>query len=190
MIKIDDIFIETEVFEAEFACDLGECKGACCTFPGDYGAPVTNEEAEVIKTIAEDVYFYLPDRSVEILKKIGPVEGKPNDYSTVCINRKDCVFVYYENDVAKCGIEKAFFDGKIDFRKPVSCHLYPIRERAYASPTLVYSKIDECRSGRKKGAAEKIKLIDFLEKAFERAYGKEWVEKLKIELERIERRKK
>src|SRR6185295_20146591 len=127
MFKIENILIDEEVLEAKFSCDLKECKGACCTFPGENGAPLQENEINDIKRIFPVAKKYLSKRSLDLISNEGFFVEKNGEYSTNCIEKKDCVFVYYEGDVAKCSIEKAYFNDNTNFRKPISCHLFPIR---------------------------------------------------------------
>ena len=178
MIKIDGINIDNDIFKAKFACDIDKCKGACCTFLGDFGAPVLEDEVFLISDSLSEVRKYLSERSLETIKADGFVEGAPGSYTTVCIDKKDCVFVVYDGDVAKCAIEKAFFDGKIKFRKPVSCHLFPLRVGGFDELRMYYEKIPECKSGVIKGKSNDISLLDNLKEAIERQFGKEFFNKL------------
>lgn len=184
MLLIDDILIDQDVVTSSFSCDLEKCKGACCTFPGDSGAPLLEHEIDQIKKAAPFAKEYLSKRSLEILDKNGFHEIVDDELATVCIDKKDCVFVFYEGDVAKCALEKAYFDGKTDFRKPISCHLFPIRVGKFGGDKLYYEKFDECKPGRKKGKSEKVKLLDSVKDALIRAYGEDWFLKLKKEVEK------
>lgn len=182
MIVIDNVLIDNDIAKAEFACDLKECKGACCTFPGDSGAPLKKAEIPEIEKSLNAAKEYLSDRSLKVLEEKGFVEGPDDDITTVCIDKKDCVFVFYENDIAKCAIEKAFFDGKTDFRKPISCHLFPIRVGEFGGDRLYYEKFSECKPGRERGRKTKAPLIENVKEGLIRAYGTEWYEKLENEI--------
>ena len=177
MILIDNIFVDEDITNVKFSCDLNRCKGACCTFPGELGAPVLDSEIKQIEAATEAASVYLSKKSLEIIKSRGVIEGTPGDYSTVCINKKDCVFVYYEGAIAKCSLERAYFDGKSDFRKPISCHLFPIRIRDKGGPVLYYQRIQECSPAIDKGEKDKIVMYKFLEEALVRKYGEEWYRK-------------
>lgn len=179
MIKIDGIGIDEEVIKAEFLCDLEKCKGACCTFYGDYGAPLLESEILKIRDNLTVILENLPGRSKKIIEKEDFFEGAPGNYTTNCIDKRDCVFVYYEGDIAKCGIEKAYFDGKIDLRKPLSCHLFPVRVGNDEGLYIYYEKIEECWPAILKGNAGKVRLVEMLEDALVRAFGREWYDELK-----------
>jgi hypothetical protein len=177
MIKVDDVLIEHEVLDAHFSCDLAKCKGACCTYEGEYGAPVLEPEIVEIEKNLEAAKKYLDERSIKIIEQEGYLEYKPDGVYTKCIDNKDCVFVYYDNGVAKCAIEKAYHNGESSFRKPVSCHLYPLRVGNFGGDYVYYDKIKECKPGRIKGKQENIHLVDTVKEALIRRFGKEWTEK-------------
>jgi len=177
MYNLDDILIDEDVLSAYFSCDLIKCKGACCTFPGEYGAPLKDEEIEDMRNSLEAARDYLSERSKKILDKYGFYEGKKGKLTTVCIDKKDCVFVYYENNIALCALEKAFFEGKSRFRKPISCHLFPIRVGNYGGKYLYYEKIEECDPAIDKGCKEKRRLVESLEESLKRSFGDDWTDK-------------
>jgi hypothetical protein len=174
MINIDNILLEEEVLDSYFTCDLEKCKGACCTFPGRYGAPLLDEEIDKIYDNFNEIKNFLNDKSIDYINRNGYYEGGRGDYSTMCIDREECVFVYYENSIARCAIEKAYNEGLSSFQKPLSCHLFPIRVADTGRKYLYYKKIAECVPGKKKGLQEKTKLSKSLQDALSRAYGEEW----------------
>ena len=178
MILIDNILVSEEILTTKFSCNLPECKGACCTFPGEFGAPILNGEIPVIEKYLDTIFEYLPEHSIEVIKEKGFVEGKKDDMSTVCIDGKDCVFVHYEGDIAKCAIEKAYFDGKIMFRKPLSCHLFPVRVSFFGGEFLYYAEFPECKSALEHGKKENKYVFETVKEALIRAYGKNWYNNL------------
>lgn len=178
MYQIDNILIDKEIIKSKFSCDLKKCKGACCTYPGEYGAPVLNDEVELIKKSIPAAKKYLSQRSIDVLNTIGAIDGDYNEFTTVVIDKKDCVFVYYENEVAKCSIEKAFFTGESDFRKPLSCHLFPIRVGDFGGKYLYYEKIKECNPALEKGKEKNLMLVTELESSLKRAFGDKFYEQL------------
>jgi hypothetical protein len=178
MILIDNILLEEEITGTSFSCDLEKCKGACCTFPGKYGAPLNDEEIDMIYNNLDIAKKYLSKKSADYIEENGFYEGSKNNYSTMCIDKKDCVFVYYENSVAKCAIEKAYFNGESSFRKPISCHLFPIRVNNTGRKYLYFQNIPECKPAIKKGKSEKVNLVNFSKDALIRAYGEEWFKKI------------
>lgn len=178
MILIDNVLINEEIFSTKFRCDLKNCKGACCTFPGESGAPVFFDEIEEIERLYPIFSKYMPEKSKEYVAENGFWEKDGKAFSLKCINKRDCVFVYYDGDIAKCSIEKAFHNGEIEFRKPISCHLFPIRVANYGGDYLHYEQFDECEPGRVRGKAESYQLIENVKSAIIRKYGEEFYNKL------------
>ncbi len=179
VIPVKDVLIRNEIAEIRFACDLAKCKGACCTIESEFGAPLLEEEVDKIENILDVVKNYLPDKHKKAIEEFGFYELKHDELMTTSVNNKACVFVYYENSIAKCGIEKAFLDGKVKFRKPISCHLFPIRVSKFGGDVLRFEKFSECSHAIENGAKNNIKLIDFCKDALERLYGKKWYSLLK-----------
>lgn len=178
MILLDHLLLNEQVLSTHFSCDLKGCKGACCTLKGGAGAPLLEEEVEQIRRVVEPVMKYLPVTSQELLREQDPVEGPRGDRSVVCIDDADCAFVYYDGDVAKCAIEKAYFAGEVEFRKPLSCHLFPIRVANFGGPYLHYEVIDECEPGRALGEQLGRPLVESLRDALVRAYGPEMYDRI------------
>ena len=174
VIPVEDVLIRTEIAEKKFACDLEKCKGACCTLESEYGAPLLEEEVDVIDKILDIVKEYIPERHREEIESNGFYEVKDGEILTNSVNNKACVFVYYENDIAKCGIERAFFEGRITFRKPISCHLFPIRISKFGGDVLRYEKFSQCSPALEKGEKQNFKLVDFCEDSLKRLYGDKW----------------
>jgi len=178
MILIENILLEEEITETSFSCDLNKCKGACCTFPGKIGAPLQEEEINMLYDNLDNAKKFLSKKSIDYIGKHGFYEGSKYSYSTVCIDKKDCVFVYYDKNVAKCAIEKAYFEGLSSFRKPISCHLFPIRVSSSGRKYLYFQNIPECKPALKKGKSEKVQLVNFSKDALVRAYGEEWYNRI------------
>jgi len=178
-IPIEDVLIRTEIAEISFACDLKKCKGACCTVESEYGAPLLEEEIEQIESILDIVKEYLPKKHRLEIEDNGFYESKNDELLTTSVDNKACVFVFFDKGIAKCSIEKAFFDGKTKFRKPISCHLFPIRVSKFGGEVLRFEKFKECSPALENGAKNNIKLIDFCKDSLERLYGKKWYSKLK-----------
>ena len=127
MIAIDNVLVSDQVAEAQFVCDLVKCKGGCCE-DGDAGAPLEKEELDIINNIFEIVKPYLTPEGIKCIEKYGRYQyDREFGWVTPTIEGKMCVYGFRdERGIIKCGIEQAYRDGKIDFKKPVSCHLYPI----------------------------------------------------------------
>ncbi len=178
-IEVDNVLINTEITETKFTCNLGKCKGACCTMESKYGAPITEQEIAIIETYLPIIKEYLPKEKIKEIDKNGFWIKVHDEFMTRSINDKDCVFVYYEGNIAKCGIEKAFYDERMNFRKPVSCHLFPIRISNFGGPVLRFEKYSECKPALTYGNKTKITIFDFCREALERTFGKEWFSKTK-----------
>lgn len=179
MLEIGRTIVSLDVLEKKFLCDLLKCKGACCV-EGDSGAPVTPEEAKAIQDAYPEVAPYISeDHQNEVSKQGFAVIDLDGDLVTPLVNNRQCAYTFEEKGILKCGIEKAFLDGKINFRKPVSCHLFPIRITEYKRFDAVnYQQIDICKPGRECGKSEKLPLYVFLKEPLIRKYGEEWYEQL------------
>jgi hypothetical protein len=178
IININEVLVRKEILEIPFTCDLKACKGACCTMESELGAPVKPEEIDVIKEILPIVKEYISQVQAEAIEEDGFYEIKENELLLKSINNRDCVFAYYDNGIAKCSIEKAYFDGKIKFRKPISCHLFPIRVSDFGGDVLRYEKFVECAPALEKGKEENKTIAEFCEDSLIRLYGEEWYNKL------------
>ncbi|MBS1542280.1 MAG: DUF3109 family protein, partial [Bacteroidetes bacterium] len=128
MMQIGDILVSDDIRDVEFVCNLEKCKGACCV-EGDLGAPLEENELPVMHEIQKAIAPYLTEDGKKAIREQGPyILDEDGDYSTPTIGGKECAYAHYdERGVLKCGIEQAYLDGKVSFRKPISCHLYPIR---------------------------------------------------------------
>lgn len=179
MLEIGRTIVSLDILEKHFLCDVLKCKGACCV-EGDSGAPVTTEEAKAIQEAYPEVKTYISEIHREEIRKQGyAVIDLDGDLVTPLVNNGRCVYTYEERGILKCAIEKAFADGKTSFRKPVSCHLFPIRITEYKRFDAVnYQKIDICKPGRACGKSEKLPLYVFLKEPLIRKYGEEWYEQL------------
>ncbi len=176
MVEIGRTIISRDIFEQHFLCDLLKCKGACCV-EGDSGAPLTKEEAEIIKREYPNFQKYLSGKHWHEIEKQGfTVIDKDGDLVTPLINDRQCVYSFTdETGIVKCAIEKAFIDGQTSFRKPVSCHLFPIRITSYQRFDAVnYQELAICIPGREYGKSAKLPLYKFLKEPLIRKYGEEW----------------
>ena len=176
--NIDDILVDQDISKTHFTCNLEVCKGACCTMQSEYGAPLLKKEVSIIEKILPIVKTYLPERSVQEIETNGFWEEKDEEIMTTSINNRDCVFVYYDKDVAKCAIEKAFYDKKVDFIKPVSCHLFPIRINNFGGDVLKYEEYKDCESALEKGKETKISILEFCKTAIIRNYNQSFFNKI------------
>jgi hypothetical protein len=179
MFTIGQAIIDESVRDARFACDLTTCKGACCCLPGARGAPLEDDEVLEIQKAYPAIRSMLPPASIATVETEGMVEGGPGDYATRCVGYGDCAYVYRDNGVAKCAFERAFIEGRTDWRKPISCHLFPIRIRPLEQDVIRYEQIPECQAGRTRGENENIPLVQFVREAILMKYGSDWYERLR-----------
>jgi hypothetical protein len=168
------VLVRQEIAETHFKCDLLKCKGACCTFESRYGAPLTIEEIKAIEGIVDYVKYYLSPGYVKEIEKNGFYEKKQNEFMTRSIDNRECVFVCYEDDIAKCAIEKAYLDKKTNFKKPISCHLFPIRKSDFDGDILKYEKLDECEPALDNGKINNTTIAEFCKEPLKKLYGNEW----------------
>jgi hypothetical protein len=178
MFVIGEAVIDDTVGHVSFCCDLHACKGACCCISGGRGAPLDDGEVREIEKAYPIVKQYLSEKSTQTIETSGLVDGGPGDYATACVDEKECVFVFFDDGIAKCSFERAWQEGKISWRKPISCHLFPIRFHTMEGEYLRYVQIEECAGGRERGAVEKVKLVEFLREPLIRRYGEDWYKQL------------
>jgi hypothetical protein len=174
IIKVGDVLVRPEIAETQFHCDLEKCKGACCTLESEFGAPLTEEEVKILADILPIVKKYLPEEHVQEIEEFGFHIIKSGEPMTQTVGRKACVFVYFEREIAKCAIEKAYFNGEIDFRKPISCHLFPIRVSRFGDDVLRYEKFSECHPALENGREKQITIAEFCKESLKRMYGHNW----------------
>ncbi len=181
MIEIDERVVSLDLLEKHFICDLNKCKGMCCVH-GDSGAPLEPEEAEKLDKLFPLIKKYLRQEGVQAIKIQGRhVIDDDGDLVTPLVHRKECAYVIFEQGIAKCGIEKAYVDGTIDFQKPVSCHLYPVRTKRYRDFEGVnYDRWEICKPATIRGQKENIPVYKFVKKALIRKYGADFYKKLEI----------
>ncbi|MCZ2480873.1 DUF3109 family protein [Aquirufa nivalisilvae] len=185
MILIDDTVISEDVADEFFVCDLSKCKGACCV-EGDLGAPLEEDELAIIESIQEQIAPYLSEEGKAVIDKVGTwVKDEDGDFSTPVIEGRECVYAIYDDKkYLKCGIEQAFFDGKIDFRKPISCHLYPIRIAKLAEyQALNYDRWSICSDACSHGKQLGVPIYKFLKEPLIRKFGEKWYSELEKEIE-------
>lgn len=185
MIIIDKIILSEEVRDVRFCCDLGKCHGACC-IEGDAGAPLEEEEISEIEDYIDSIKPYMQEAGITVIEKFGVFDyDMHGEYVTPLIADKDCAFVYYENEIAKCAIEKAYDEKKINFRKPLSCHLYPIRIKKYGKTEAVnYHAWHICKPACAHGKTLNLPLYKFLKEPLIRKFGNDWYQSLVREFEK------
>lgn len=184
MILIDDTVISEDISDEFFVCDLAKCKGACCV-EGDLGAPLEEEELLILDRIQEDIKPFLSEKGLmEIAKSGAWVKDEDGDFSTPIIQGRECAYaIYDEKGYLKCGIEQAYFAGKTDFRKPISCHLYPIRIAKLAEYQSVnYERWSICSDACSHGKELGVPVYQFLKDPLIRKFGTKWYAELEKEI--------
>lgn len=176
--NIDGVLVSKEIVKTKFTCDLKKCKGACCTMKSEFGAPLKSEEIDIIEKYLPEISEYLPQKSIDEIRLNGFWEKKYDELMTRSHGEEDCVFVYYEGDIAKCAIEKAYNENKIDFIKPISCHLFPIRISEFGGDVIRFEHYEDCNPAIEKGNETGLSVLEFCEKPLKRAYNNEFYNKL------------
>ena len=183
MILIDDIIVSDEILEKKFICNLKACKGACCV-EGDGGAPLEEEEADLLLEHIEKIAPYISPDGKKAINTQGVAvpdnDGQYTDLATPLIDDGACAYIGYDNDeIAYCSIERAYNDGVIPFNKPISCHLYPIRmKRMDGTIALNYDTWDICTAACTLGEQQQMPVHEFLKVPIIRRFGSEFYEVL------------
>lgn len=181
LVSVKDKIVSLDLFKNNFVCNLNACKGACCV-EGDAGAPLTYDEIDILEDILEDVKPYMRKEGIEAVEKNGVFYLDTFDEPvTTLVNNKECAFAYFdEHGIAKCAIEKAYNEGKVDFKKPISCHLYPIREKKISTDTVAlnYDQWEICDPACKLGEELQVPVYKFLKEAITRAYGADFYQEM------------
>lgn len=180
MMKVGEILVSDDVREKEFVCNLDKCKGACC-IEGDFGAPLDEDELPILEEIYPKVKPYLSKEAIKVIEKEGThTTDEDGDLVTPVIDGRECVYAIYDKKgILKCGIEQAYLDGKIKWKKPISCHLYPIRiTKKKDFEALNYHKWHICSPACALGKELQVPVYKFLKDPLIRKYGEAWYEDL------------
>ena len=191
ILQVGDVLLSSEILTEEFCCVLSACKGQCCV-EGDAGAPVTLDEIAEIEECVDEVWQDLSASAQSVIDRQGVAyTDQEGDLVTSIVRGKDCVFTYYGDiedwnthqpirDCCLCALEKAYRDGRTRFCKPISCALYPIREKRLGEGLvgLNYNRWKVCQQAVEKGQQEHLPLYQFLESPLRRRFGDEWYEEL------------
>ncbi len=183
MLIIQDKLVSGEVIKEQFICNLSKCKGACC-WEGDFGAPIEEEEIEILKAIYPKVKPYLSEESINTIDEKGVVTYYKDveEIGTSLLDNGACSFMIFDSlGRAQCSIERAYLEGEINFKKPISCHLYPIRVEKNEEvdfEALNYDRWDICVAACTLGAEQQMPVYRFLKEPLIRKYGVEFYEEL------------
>lgn len=182
MFQLGKTIVSEEILEREFVCNLSACKGTCC-IDGDAGAPLSEEETKIMEEIYPKVKPYLRPEGIAAIESQGTwVTGEDGDFETTLIEGKDCAYVIFDGTTALCGIEQAYNEGVVDWKKPVSCHLYPIRVKDFTEFTAVnYDQWHICDDACTLGKELQVPVYQFVKEALIRKFGEDWY----LELEKV-----
>jgi hypothetical protein len=176
MIQIGSTLVSDDLLTEAFVCDLNACKGACCV-EGEYGAPLTQDEADELAHLQDQIAPYLSDKGKATIADQGAwVTGEDGDLETPLMPTGHCAYVIEDADKKlKCGLETVHQEGVLSFKKPLSCHLYPVRIQQYSSFEAVnYHRWDICGAACALGSSLKVKVYVFVKEALVRKFGEEW----------------
>ncbi len=181
MFQIGKTVVSQELIEEDFVCNLSACKGACCV-EGEAGAPLLPEEAQILANIYPKVKPFLRKEAIAAISQQGThVVGQDGELETPLLNGADCVYVIYDGKIALCGIEQAYNQGLIDWKKPISCHLYPVRVNQYQSFEAVnYHQWYICSPACELGKELKVPVYKFVKEALIRKFGEAWYQELEL----------
>jgi hypothetical protein len=191
LLEVQDKVVSIDLFEKKFVCDLTACKGACC-IEGDAGAPLTFEEVSIMEDDLEKIKPFMRPEGIAAVEETGVFYMDwDNEPVSTLVNEKECAFVTFdEKGTALCAIEQAHKAGKTEFKKPISCHLYPIRVKKYNDFTaLNYNEWNICKSACACGDKLDVKVYKFLKEPIVRAFGEEFFTELETVDKEIEKQK-
>jgi hypothetical protein len=180
MIEVGNVLVHEDVVKENFVCNLKKCKGACC-LEGDSGAPLNHDELAILDEIYPKVRPFMTAKGIQTIEQNGTyVTDFEGDYTTPCVDtNKECAYVVWENGITKCAIEKAYEYGAINWKKPISCHLYPIRITKYPEfDVLNYDRWSICSPACSFGTELKVRVHEFLKAPLIRKYGQDWYKEL------------
>lgn len=186
ILQVGDVLLSSDILTEEFCCDLSVCRGVCCV-EGDAGAPVTIDEVAALESSLDAVWAGLSASAQAVVDRQGVVyTDRDGDLVTSIVGGKDCVFTCYDDlstadgqvvgGCCLCALERACRQGQTSFAKPISCALYPIREKTFSDGTvgLNYHRWHICQCGREKGRRLHLPLYVFLKEPLTRRFGQEW----------------
>ena len=180
IVQVGDVLLSSDIITEKFCCDLDECKGACCV-EGDAGAPVTLDEIGGIEASLDNVWPQMSAAAQAVVDRQGVAYNDPEgDLVTSIVDGRDCVFTCHEGGLCLCLLEKAYRAGRSEFCKPMSCALYPIREKRLSNGLIAlnYHRWSVCAAARRKGEALGLYVYEFLKEPLVRRFGQEWYDEL------------
>ncbi len=176
MFQLGKTIVSEEIFENDFICNLSACRGACC-IDGEAGAPLEEKETEILVDIYREVKPFLREEGIAVIEKEGAfVKGEDGEWETPLINNNECAYVIFsDSGIAKCGLEEAYNQGATSWKKPISCHLYPVRVKEYRELIAVnYHQWQICDPACSLGEKLQVPIYRFVKDALIRKFGKRW----------------
>ena len=180
MFELGKTIVSEEIIARDFVCNLNACRGACC-IDGEAGAPLEDEETEILVDIYSEVKPFLRPEGIAAIEEQGAfVKGEDGEWETPLVDKSECAYVVFsDTGIAKCGLEEAYNQGATKWKKPISCHLYPVRVKEYTQLTAVnYHKWDICDPACSLGAELKVPIYKFVKEALIRKFGEGWYREL------------
>ncbi len=179
MFEIDNTLVSLDLIEKKFLCNLGACRGNCCV-EGDSGAPLNDDECKILEDIFETIKPRLTTEGVAAVEQQGKwIVDRDGDLVTPLVNNGPCAYAVMDGNIVKCAIEMAWQAGEVDFQKPISCHLYPVRISKVGDYDAVnYEQIELCRDAVLKGNQLGVPVYKFLKGPLVRKYGQDWYNQL------------
>lgn len=182
MFQLGKTIVSEDIIEKDFVCNISACKGACC-IDGEAGAPLEEEETKILEEIYPKVKPFLRKEGIKAIEEQGTwIKSDFDELETPLINNADCAYVIFDDKgTALCAIEEAYNQGEIDWKKPVSCHLYPVRVQSYSEFSAVnYHKWEICNEACSLGAELKVPVYKFVKQALIRKFGQNWYDELEV----------
>lgn len=189
MFQLGKTIVSEEILEKDFVCNLSACKGECC-IAGDAGAPLEEGERQILKDIYPKVKPFLRKEGIEAIEEQGTsIIGEDGEHETPLINGADCAYVTFDkNGTALCGIEEAYNKGKITWKKPLSCHLYPVRVQNYSAFSAVnYHQWYICDDACVLGKELQVPIYKFVKDALLRKFGEDWYAELEKTADKLKK---
>jgi len=188
MFQLGKTIVSEDILGKDFVCNLTACKGACCV-DGDAGAPLSLEETLILEAIYPKVKPFLRKQGIAAIESQGTwVVGTDGEHETPLVDNKDCAYVMYDGATALCGIEQAYNQGEVEWKKPVSCHLYPIRVKDFTEFAAVnYDKWDICDPACSLGKELEVPVYKFVKEALVRRFGEDWYTELEKVAEELKK---
>jgi hypothetical protein len=189
MFQIGKTIVSEDIIEKDFVCNLSACKGVCCV-KGDAGAPLENDEIKILEDIYDTVKPFLRKEGIEAIEKQGTyIVTEKGELETPLVNGAECAYVTFdEKQTAMCGIEQAYNKGLVDWKKPISCHLYPVRVEEYSDFAAVnYHKWQICDDACTLGKELQVPVFKFVKDALLRKFGEDWYSELEKTAEKLGR---